>query len=192
MALHHRQDAFFSDLHRRLPSHSRDGRRSLPLPIHQNHRPRLLNHGFNFSPIEYSVQANHPLAWTLYKLYLPLAAIIALAVLFCVWNKPVLNQVFALCCITLVLPLVAGDYTLILLLVPMGFFLLFLLQDVASGKLPMSVGQILCFLLPCACIMATEPMLTLHGVFKCIALLALLAASIAIPLPSTLFGERYA
>jgi hypothetical protein len=37
--------------------------------------------------------------------------------------------------------------------------------------------------------MATEPLLTLHGVFKCIALLLLLAASISIPLPSTLFGE---
>jgi hypothetical protein len=29
----------------------------------------------------------------------------------------------------------------------------------------------------------------LHGVFKCIALLVLLAASISIPLPSTVFGE---
>jgi len=38
--------------------------------------------------------------------------------------------------------------------------------------------------------MATEPLLTLHGVFKCFALLVLLAASIAIPLPSTLFAER--
>jgi hypothetical protein len=152
----------------------------------------VLNHGFNFPPIEYSVQANHPLAWTLYKLYLPLAAIIGVVVLFCVWNKPILNQIFALCCVTLVLPLVAGDYTLILLLIPMGFFLVFLLQDVAPGKSPMSTAQILCFLLPCAWIMATEPLLTLHGVFKCVALLALLAASVSIPLPSTLFGERSA
>jgi hypothetical protein len=150
------------------------------------------NRGFNFSPIEFSVQANHPLAWALYKLYLPLAALIALVVLLMVWNKPVLNQIVALCCITLVLPLVAGDYTLILLLIPMGFFLVFLLQDVAPGNTPLSTAQILCFLLPCAWIMSTEPMLTLHGVFKCIALLALLAASIAIPLPSTLFGERSA
>jgi len=150
------------------------------------------NHGFSFPPIESTVQSNHPLAWKLYEAYLPLAAIIALVVLWRAWNKPVLNQIFALSCVTMVLPLVAGDYTLILLLVPMGFFLIFLLEDVASGKTLLSMGNILWFLLPCAWIMATEPMLTLHGVFKCIALLVLLAASISIPLPSTLFGERFA
>ncbi len=150
----------------------------------------LHNHGFSFPPIDYTVQSNNPLAWTLYKLYLPLAAVIALFVLWRVWKKPVMNQIFALCCVTLVLPLVAGDYTLVLLLVPMGFFLIFLLQDVVPGTTPMSMGKILCFLLPCAWIMATEPMLALHGVFKCIALLVLLAASICIPLPSTLFNER--
>jgi hypothetical protein len=147
------------------------------------------NHGLHFSYKEYWMQPNDPLAWTLYKVYLLLAALIALLTLWRVWNKPVLNQVFALACVTLVLPFVAGDYTLILLLVPVGFFLIFLLEDVAPGKTPMSMGNILWFLLPCAWIVATEPLLTLHGVFKCIALLVLLAASISIPLPSTVFGE---
>jgi hypothetical protein len=54
------------------------------------------------------------------------------------------------------------------------------------------MGKILWFLLPCAWIVATEPLLTLHGVFKCLALLVLLAASISIPLPSTLFAETSA
>jgi hypothetical protein len=148
------------------------------------------NHGLNFSYQEYGMHPNDPLAWKLYMAYLPLAAVIGLVVLWRVWNKPVLNQVFALTCITLVLPMVSSDYTLILLLVPMGFFLIFLIEDVASGKTPMSMGKILCFLLPCAWIMATEPLLTLHAVFKCFALLVLLAASISIPLPSTLFGEQ--
>jgi hypothetical protein len=75
---------------------------------------------------------------------------------------------------------------------PMGFFIIFLLEDVAQGKTPMSMGKILWFLLPCAWIVATEPLLTLHGVFKCLALLVLLAASISIPLPSTLFAETSA
>ena len=150
------------------------------------------NHGLNFSNPEYGMHPNDPLAWKLYMAYLPLAALIALVVLWRVWNKPVLNQVFALACITLVLPMVSADYTLILLLVPMGFFLIFLLEDVAQGKPPMSMVKILCFLLPCAWIMATEPLLTLHAVFKCFALLLLLAASISIPLPSTLFGETVA
>ena len=74
----------------------------------------------------------------------------------------------------------------------MGLFLIFLLDDVAQGRTPMSMAKILCFLLPCAWLVATEPLLTLHGVFKCIALLVLLAASISIPLPSTLFGEKSA
>lgn len=147
------------------------------------------NHGFHFAPMEYHWWQNDPLAWTLYKFYLPLAALIALVVLWRVWNKPVLNQVFALSCVTMVLPFVAGDYTLILLLVPMGFFLIFLLEDVAPGRTPMSMANMLWFLLPCAWIVATEPLLTLHGVSKCIALLVLLAASISIPLPSTLFAE---
>jgi hypothetical protein len=71
----------------------------------------------------------------------------------------------------------------------MGFFLIFLLEDVAPGRTPMSMANMLWFLLPCAWIVATEPLLTLHGVSKCIALLVLLAASISIPLPSTLFAE---
>lgn len=152
----------------------------------------IRNHGFHFAPMEYHWWQNDPLAWTLYKFYLPMAALIGLLVLWRVWNKPVLNQVFALACITMVLPFVAADYTLVLLLVPMGFFLIFLLEDVAQGITPMSLRKMLCFLLPCAWIMATEPLVMLHGVFKCIALLLLLAASISIPLPSTLFGETVA
>lgn len=150
------------------------------------------NHGFNFPPREYLLHGNDPLAWTLYKAYLPLAILIGLVTLWRVWNKPVLNQIFALACVTMTLPMVAGDYTLSLLLVPMGFFLIFLLQDVAEGITPMSLGGMLWFLLPCAYILATEPLLTLHGVFKCVALLVLLSASITIPLPSTLFGETHA
>ncbi len=47
----------------------------------------------------------------------------------------------------------------------------------------------LVFLLPFAWTVATEPLVILHGVFKCGALLMLLGATLTIPLPSTLFGE---
>jgi Glycosyltransferase family 87 len=149
----------------------------------------IRNHGLKFPVRDYMVQSNDPLAWKLYHAYLPLAVVIGLVVLWRVWNKPLLNQIFALACVTMVLPLVAGDYTLTLLLVPMGFFLIFLLEDVAGGKVPMSLGRMLWFLMPCAWMMGTEPLVTLHGVFKCVALLVLLAVSVLIPLPSTLFGE---
>jgi hypothetical protein len=147
------------------------------------------NHGLNFPSTESMVRPNDPLALELYHVYLPIAALIGLVVLWRVWNKPVLNQIFALACVTVVLPVLAGDYTLNVLLVPMGFFLIFLLEDVAQGRTPLSLGRILWFLLPCAWIMATEPQVILHGVFKCIALLVLLGASISISLPSTLFSE---
>ena len=147
------------------------------------------NHGINFSYKEYWHSPNDPLAWKLYHAYLPVAAVIGLVTLWKVWNKPVLNQVFALACVTVVLPMVSGDYTLSLLLVPMGFLLFFLLEDVAEGREAMSLGKMLWFLLPCAWIMGTEHLGILHGVFKCIVILVLLGASISIPLPSTLFGE---
>jgi Glycosyltransferase family 87 len=147
------------------------------------------NHGLHLSTYEDGMHPNDPLAWTLYRVYLPLAIAIGLIVLWKVWNKPILNQIFALCCVSVVLPFVTADYTLILLLVPMGFFLIFLLQDAATGTTPISLGKMLWFVLPCAWIMAPEPLGNLHGVLKCIAILVLLIASTTIPLPSTLFGE---
>jgi len=146
--------------------------------------------GFNFPLREYlAPQPNDPLAWKLYHVFLPLAAILGLVVLWRVWNKPVLNQIFALACICMVLPFVAADYTLSLVLIPMGFFLIFMVEDLAEGRTAMTLGQILWFILPCAWITATEPLWILHGVFKCLALLVLLGAAITVPLPSTLFGE---
>ena len=147
-------------------------------------------HGFNFPFLESLVRPNDPLAWKLYHAYLPIAAVIGLVTLWGVWNKPVLNQIFALACVTTVLPLVSGDYTLSVLLVPMGFFLIYLLQDVAEGHTNLTLGKMLWFLLPCAWIMATEPLITLHAVLKCVAVLVLMGASILIPMPSTLFGEN--
>ena len=148
------------------------------------------NHGFNLPAKEYGfTQPNDPLAWKLYHVCLPLSAALGLVVLWRVWNKPVLNQMFALACVSTVLPLIAADYTLIVLLVPMGFFVMFLLEDVAQGRAAMSLGQMLWFVLPCAWLMATEPMWLLHGVLKCIAVLVLLGASVVVPMPSTVFGE---
>jgi hypothetical protein len=147
-------------------------------------------HGFNLSTYERLIlQSNHPLAVKLYHAYLPLAAAIGLFVLWRVWNKPVLNQIFAVACVSTVLPMIAADYTLTVLLIPMGFFLIYLMEDVASGKVEMSTGELLWFLLPCAWIMAAEPLWILHGVLKCAAILVLLAAVVMVPLPTTVFGE---
>lgn len=142
-----------------------------------------------FIAIETRVQPNDPLAWKLYPIYLALAAVIGLVTLWKVWNKPVLNQIFALACVTTVLPAVCGDYTLSVLMIPMGFFLIFLLQDVAVGRTPMSTGEMFWFLFPCAWIMGPEPLAVYHSILKCFAILILLGASISVPLPSSLFNE---
>jgi len=149
----------------------------------------IRNHGFHFGRAEDLGYYNNHLAWKLYAGCLLISAIISLVSLWQVWNKPVLNQIFAIGCVTTVLPMVTGDYTLTILLIPMGFFLIFLVEDVAEGKVSMSLGGMLWFLLPAAWIMAAEPYVILHGVLKCFAILLLLGAGIFIPLPSTIFGE---
>jgi len=143
-----------------------------------------------FPPPEYGgIRPSDPLATILYRIGLFVSAALGLLVLWKTWKMPLLNQIFALTSATTVLPMIAMDYTLNVLLVSMGFFLIFLVRDVAEGRIPMTLGQMLWFLLPCAWIMATETIGVLHGVFKCAAVLTLLGASIAIPLPSTIFGE---
>jgi hypothetical protein len=148
------------------------------------------NHGLQFGLAEDLGYHNDPLAWKLYHTCILLGAVIGLGSLWLVWNKPILNQIFALACITTFLPMVTADYTLTVLLIPMGFFIIFLLEDVAAGKAPLSLGKMLWFLLPCAWIMGIEPLTNLHGVLKCLAILLLLIASTLIPLPSTVFGEQ--
>ena len=146
--------------------------------------------GMDFPWIEYMrTQPNNPLAWKLYRVGLPLSVIIGALAALKVWKMPMLNQIFALAAATTVLPMMAADYTLIVLLIPMGFFLVFLLEDVARGRVSMSLGAMLWFLLPCAWAMATEPLGVLHGVLKCAAVLTLLGASVMVPLPTTLFGD---
>lgn len=147
------------------------------------------NHGFSFPPIENTLRADDPVARRIYDAYLPLAALIGLLTLWRSWNKPVLNQIFALVCVTLLLPMVSAPYTLSLLLVPMAFFLIYLMEDVAEGRTRMSLGQMLLFVLPFAWIMATKPPLLLNGILTCGALLVLLTASISIPMRSALLDD---
>jgi hypothetical protein len=71
----------------------------------------------------------------------------------------------------------------------MGFYAIYLLEDVAEGRSTMSAASILWVLVPCAWIMATQPLWLLHGVFKCVAVLVLLTVSISIPMHTTMFGE---
>jgi len=152
---------------------------------------RVVSHrSFHLPAYEFSVnRLNDPYAGRLYVGYMVVAAVGGLLLLWKLWDSPVLNQIFGVTCASMVMPAVSGDYTLTMVLIPMGFLLIFLLQDVATGKVSLSLGKMLWFVLPCAWIVGSEPQMLLHGVLKCVALLVLLGASIIVPLPSTVFGE---
>lgn len=138
---------------------------------------------------EFRLHAADPLALKLYHAYVVIAAILGLVVVVRCWKLPVINQVFAVANVMTLLPLISGDYTLTVLLIPMGFFLIYLLQDVAQSTVRLSTFAMLSYLLPSVWIMAITPMWVLHGVLKCVAVLWLLVSTLSIPLPSTLFGE---
>jgi hypothetical protein len=126
---------------------------------------------------------NDPLARTLYHVYLPIGILIGLVSVWRVWNKPMLNQIFTLCAILTVLPMVTADYTLTILLIPAGFFLIFLLDEVATGRVAFSQRAMLWVLLPLSWTMATCPLNALHGVLKCAAILVLLWAGTEYAMP---------
>ena len=142
------------------------------------------NHGVRYYPRDYGVLASDPLAIKLYHVYLPVAALICLLVLIAVWNKPVLNQMFAIAVVSTALPLVSGDYTLTVVLIPMGFLAILLAEDVPLGRCRLSLTQMLWILVPCAFVMGTVPLGAFHNIFKSLSLLALLASTSLIPLPS--------
>ena len=150
----------------------------------------LRNRGLHFSHAEYQLHSSHPVALEIYHFYLLLGAAIGILVLWRMWNKPMLNQIFAIATVTTTLPLVAGDYTLVVLLIPMALFAIMLLQDVSSGRVPLSLPRMLRILVPCACVMATVPLGVLHAVFETAALLVLLVSVCVIDLPTSMFGEQ--
>ncbi len=115
------------------------------------------HHGFSFDRGEYTGYYNDALSWNIYRAYLVLAVVIGLVTLWKTWDKPVLNQMLAVTCITAVLPMFAADYTLMVLVIPMGFFLIYLLQEVAEGRAPMTMGG--CW---CSCCRSRGPLRRSH------------------------------
>lgn len=147
------------------------------------------NHGLSFGSWDYGMHPSDPTAIRLYHACLPITAVILLLVLLAVWSKPVLNQVFAIAVTSTALPLVSGDYTLTILLIPMAFFLILLMEDIPAGRARLTLRQMLWVLLPCACAISVVPLGVLHNVFRSTSLLVLLASTSVIPLPSRLLDE---
>ena len=135
-------------------------------------------------PENYTLQRSTRTGYILLAIYLPFAAISVTLVVFKIRNKPFLNQVFSLSiCLTL-FPLMAAVYTLTILYLPMGLFLLFLLRDVSTGRASIPQTRLLSILLLCASLMAPVPILRMFaGDVRSMVLLCLLFLVINTPMP---------
>jgi Glycosyltransferase family 87 len=107
---------------------------------------------------------------------------------------PVLNQLLVLSALSVSLPFISYDYTLVHMFGPFAVLLLVLASDGAAGRLLLSQKQMLFLLLPFAVIFTPQSYLV-HSVIgfaaqvKTGALFALVAAALSIPLPGSMFNE---
>jgi Glycosyltransferase family 87 len=109
-------------------------------------------------------------------------------------KMPVLSQLLALSALSITLPFVSYEYTLVHLIAPFTILVLFLSTDVNSGRVPLDRNQILSLLLPFAILFAPMSFLLRNGFgfggqVKTIVLLWLVYTACRIRLPSSLFSE---
>ncbi len=121
---------------------------------------------------------------------------------------PMLNCIFAAFIVQMIAPPVSYDYTLLYLYIPWALFLVvFLLQEVYSGRAHLSFSTALAILIPCAiaftpqqCYLViggighTSPLgysghIGFAGQVKALALLYLLVVAALNPMPCRIFGE---
>ena len=107
-----------------------------------------------------------------------------------------INQVFCITILSIFLPFVSHDYTLIHLYIPWGLFMIFLAYDAESSGF--TTKQALNILIPCAIVFTPQSYLVIEGIggfggqVKALVLLYLLIVVLKNPMPSnTLFKENY-
>jgi hypothetical protein len=139
---------------------------------------------FNLPEENYGLQASMRSGHVLLNFYLPFAAVFVIWILWRVRKKAFLNQIFSLSiCLTL-FPFIAADYTMTLLYLPMGLFLLFLLREVATGRASLSHTRMLSILVPCTLLMSPLPILGIWtGDVRSVVLLCLLLIVMDTPMP---------
>jgi hypothetical protein len=135
-----------------------------------------------------TLQAMH-----IYSIVVPLGT--ALLWWFRLRRMPLLNQFMAYLTMCILLPYVSNEYTLIYVYLIWGAFLLFLLEDVATGKVAVPATAIHIILVTCGCLFAPlgylkRPSgLELGGPIKALVLLTLLVTVLLVPMPSSLFAD---
>ena len=141
-------------------------------------------------------------ALRIYTILIPIAAV--LLYWFRLRHLPLLNQFIAYIVLVIVLPQYSYEYKLVYMYLAWGAFLLFLLADVATGRVRVPARALHTILFSCAVIFVPLNYLS-HGninsaghIFgfaaqvKTIFLLLILLTVLRVPMPSSLFGDLQA
>jgi Glycosyltransferase family 87 len=148
-------------------------------------------------PVVPDTQSANEKALRLYNLVTPLAAI------FLYWFRlrrlPLLNQFIAYIILCVLLPYVSGDYTLVHVYIAWAAFLLFLLSDVATGRVRIPARAIHGILFSCAVVFvplsyleitrSPSPTFACGAQVKTVFLIVILLTVLRVPMPSSLFGD---
>ena len=137
------------------------------------------------------------IAVRVYNVVIPLAAL--LLYWFRLRRLPLLNQFIAYIVLCVSLPYVSGDYTLVHMYTAWAAFLLFLLDDVATGRVRIPAKAIRVILFSCAVIFVPLSYIAITGSanrgfalgpqVKTIFIMLVLLTVCRVPMPSSLFGD---
>jgi len=106
------------------------------------------------------------------------------------FKLPLVNQMILLGVAITLLPPVAADYTLLHLYVPFGIFLLFLMREVATGRVVCEQKFILTLLILFAFLFSPLTFFGIYaGDFKTLLLIGLLIVTGSYAMPSSMFNE---
>jgi len=137
-----------------------------------------------------SVEPTFPELLSIYNILAPLSFL--LTYLLRLRKMPLLNQFLALSLLSILLPYVSYEYTLIQVYTMLGVVLLYLLSDLASGAVAPSHRRMTLLMASFAFIIAPITLIVpVHypGQAKCVVMLMMLCIILATPMPSSLFGD---
>jgi Glycosyltransferase family 87 len=137
------------------------------------------------------------IALRIYNILIPIGGI--LLYWFRLRKLPLLNQFIAYIVLFILLPQVSYEYKLVHMYLAWGAFLLFLLGDVARGRVEIPAWAIHVFLFACAVIFvplngltsvtSAGHYLSFAAQVKAVFLLLILLTVLRVPMPSSLFGD---
>jgi Glycosyltransferase family 87 len=148
-------------------------------------------------PLAISTRPANEKALRIYSIVIPFAAIVLYW--FRLRRLPLLNQFIAYIVMCVLLPYVSGDYTLVHVYIAWAAFVLFLLSDVATGKVKIPARAIYVILfsyavifVPLSYFVITDSQnltFAFGSQVKTIFLILILLMVLRVPMPSSLFGD---